>query len=296
MSLAAMTAALLIVPATASAAPRAVIESAPPERTTDTAATFGFAASEPPPLLGLARPPAYECRLDGGAWGACASPTTYSGLLGGSHTFEVRAAGLLDDRTPAAWTWAIELVTESLPPVVNPVHPPAPPRRPAKPRPRKRRDAGGCPYAANFAREVAARRLEGAVICLLNRARARRGLPALRRNAALRRAAVLHSLDMWRFKYFTHVSRGGATALQRVLRAGYFAPRQFGAVGEVLAWGDGRYGTPRASVAGLMRSRPHRKVILTGAFRDVGVGVAPGVPRRNRGRGLTVAAVLGRRG
>ena len=206
----------------------------------------------------------------------------------------MRAAGLLDDRTSATRTWAIEVVTESLPPVTSPVSPPPPTA--SRPRPRKRRDAGGCPYAANFAAEVATWRLESAVVCLLNRERTSRGLPPLRANAALQRAAALHSLEMWRLKYFSHVSRRGATALQRVLRAGYLSPGQYGAVGEVLAWGDGRYGTPRASVAGLMRSPPHRHVMLTGAFRDVGVGVAPGVPRRNRGRGLTVAAVLGRRG
>ena len=295
MALLALAVAVLVaLPASAAALPRAAIDSGPPERTAETRATFGFRLTEPPPLS-LGAPDAFECRLDGGAWERCTSPKSYVGLLGGTHTFEVRAAGLLDDRTPATRTWVVEVVTQVLPPATNPLPvgrpaPPAPQRRP------RRRDAGGCPYAANRAGEVATRRLEAAVLCLLNRERARRRLGRLRPNVALHRAALLHSLDMWRHRYFDHRSRGGATALQRVLRAGYLARDQYGAVGEVLAWGDGRYGTPRAAVQGLMHSPPHRRVILTAAFRDGGVGVAPGVPRRGRHGGLTVTALLGRRG
>ena len=216
--------------------------------------------------------------------------------------FEVRASGLLDDRTPATRTWVIEVITAALPcggaPCVDPVEARAPARRPAaKPRKRKRRDAGGCAYAANFPGEVRLRRLETAVLCLLNRERRRRSLPLLRSNRALRTAAHLHAYDMWLNKYFAHVSRRGSTPLQRIVRAGYFAPGQYGAIGEILAWGDGRFATPRATVVGFMRSRRHREVIVTAAFREIGVGVAPGAPPRGaRARALTVAAELGRRG
>ena len=53
----------------------------------------------------------FECRLDGGAWTPCASPSEHTGLPSGTHTFEARAIDPVGniDPTPAARTWSIEL-------------------------------------------------------------------------------------------------------------------------------------------------------------------------------------------
>ena len=53
----------------------------------------------------------FECRLDGGAWTACASRQSYTDLADGSHTFEVRAVSPPGnpDTTPASHTWTIDL-------------------------------------------------------------------------------------------------------------------------------------------------------------------------------------------
>jgi hypothetical protein len=54
----------------------------------------------------------FECRLDGGAWQACTSPRTYTGLADGPHNFGVRTLG---DTSVAPFSW----VTDNTGPVVN---------------------------------------------------------------------------------------------------------------------------------------------------------------------------------
>jgi hypothetical protein len=71
-----------------------------PGDTTDTTAVFLFSA---PGATG------FSCRLDGGAWGPCGSPQTYSGLSLGRHRFEVTAidAAGNQDAAPAEHVWQV---------------------------------------------------------------------------------------------------------------------------------------------------------------------------------------------
>jgi hypothetical protein len=80
------------------------ITGGPPAQSKNTAATFTFTSSKPGST--------FECKLDGGAWTACTSPKSYSGLLQGSHTFMVRAIDLLGnvDATPAAFSWTVDTI------------------------------------------------------------------------------------------------------------------------------------------------------------------------------------------
>ena len=83
-------------------APQTTIDVAPTHPSGDASPDFEFSASEPGST--------FECRLDGGAWGPCTSPSSYAGLADGSHTFQVRAidpAGNVD-ATPATHTWTID--------------------------------------------------------------------------------------------------------------------------------------------------------------------------------------------
>jgi hypothetical protein len=82
------------------AAPDTSIDSMPPDPSTPDV-TFDFSASEGGST--------FECSLDGGAFGACSSPTSYSSLASGPHTFGVRAtdpAGNTDP-TPATFSWTV---------------------------------------------------------------------------------------------------------------------------------------------------------------------------------------------
>lgn len=83
---------------------------------------------------------------------------------------------------------------------------------------------------------------------------------------------------MVRRRFFDHVSPSGSTMMARVCASAY--PHRAGAysIGENIAWGGGSLGTHRAIVRAWMRSAGHRANLLNPRFRDVGVGVAPGVP------------------
>ncbi len=55
-----------------------------------------------------------ECRLDTGAWEACASPVDLSGLGEGDHTFTVRGSDALNNTGSAAYSWRVDTVAPSV--------------------------------------------------------------------------------------------------------------------------------------------------------------------------------------
>ncbi|HEX3511239.1 MAG TPA: CAP domain-containing protein [Solirubrobacteraceae bacterium] len=120
--------------------------------------------------------------------------------------------------------------------------------------------------------------IRGAVLCLIDRERARHGERALRPNMRLRRAAQGHSESMARGAYFAHVGPGGLTPLARMRAVGYISRRTRGyEVGENIAFGTLWLASPRAIVAAWMASPGHRANILDGRFRDTAIGVSPHV-------------------
>jgi uncharacterized protein YkwD len=118
---------------------------------------------------------------------------------------------------------------------------------------------------------------ERAVLRLIQRARANHGLAALRVCAPLQRAAVAHAREMRSRGYFSHSSYSGETYAGRFRRFGYSASG-FASwrAGEVIGWGSGDRGSPRAVFASWMSSAGHRAVILDPGWRDVGVGCSTG--------------------
>ena len=152
----------------------------------------------------------------------------------------------------------------------------------------------GTPSAAcNGANErVDLVRRRHATQCLINRARAAHALRRLTGNAALTLAAGRHARDMVRRTYFEHTSPGGSTPAGRMWRAGYRGVR----FGEVIHFAVGRDATPAGAVRAWLGSPPHRRVLLDGAMRDVGVGIANGSPLDLRGSaGATAVVDLGSR-
>jgi uncharacterized protein YkwD len=143
--------------------------------------------------------------------------------------------------------------------------------------------AAACPSVTVSPAGADRRVVADATFCLINRERARRGLPRLRRNERLTRSAQRHSRDMVRRTFFSHVSPAGTTMATRIRAAGYLSGAGGYSIGENLAWGSGTRATPLETVQGWMRSPGHRANILRGSFREIGVGVASGAPVALRG-------------
>jgi hypothetical protein len=94
----------------------------PPETTIDTApsgpsnrstAAFAFSSDEDGST--------FECRLDEGDFAACSTPTEYTGLLDGVHTFEVRAvdAARNADPSPAGHIWSVDTTPPQAPAITD---------------------------------------------------------------------------------------------------------------------------------------------------------------------------------
>jgi uncharacterized protein YkwD len=151
-----------------------------------------------------------------------------------------------------------------------------------------------CASASASVGTATKRSLVRATLCVLNVERAKHRLRPLRLNRKLAAAARGHSSSMASSHYFSHNSRSGASFIDRIRRTGYLHGARSWNVGENIAWGTGRLGTPRAIARGWMNSPGHRANILSRSFRSIGIGISAGTPY-GRG-GATYTTDFGRRG
>jgi len=140
--------------------------------------------------------------------------------------------------------------------------------------------AGACAHAGLKPTRANLEAVRDAVLCLHNQERARHGLPLLRENPRLRRAAGRHSEHMVSARFFDHTSPGGATMLDRIRRTGYTSGVRAWSVGENIAWGSGRLATAAQIHRSWMKSAAHRANILRRTFREIGIGIGTGLPVR----------------
>jgi uncharacterized protein YkwD len=115
-----------------------------------------------------------------------------------------------------------------------------------------------------------------AVVCLINKKRTANHVRPVHANEALAAAAQAHTNAMTSQNFFSH--EGDGTPASRASAAGYMAGARAWGVGEDLFWGMAGRSTPRATVNAWMHSAPHRSVMLSRSFRQVGVGVGQGSP------------------
>lgn len=104
---------------------------------------------------------------------------------------------------------------------------------------------------------------------LHNKVRNDRNLRPFCVHPALQKAARAHSRDMIRRDYFSHYTKGsGEDPGTRLKRSGY----RWRTYGENIGYNS----TPDAMFKAWMRSDGHRKNIVNGAFREIGIGTYTG--------------------
>lgn len=151
----------------------------------------------------------------------------------------------------------------------------------------------GCHFTRSAATAAPEPNVRSALRCLVNVERARHGLPTLRSDQELNLAADRHGADMVARRYFAHVNPDGASVADRVRASGYLGGSHDWTLGEDIGWGTGSESTPESIFRAFMDSPPHRRVILDRDFRQIGVGVAAGVPVSAPGAGATFVLDFG---
>jgi uncharacterized protein YkwD len=120
-----------------------------------------------------------------------------------------------------------------------------------------------CPNADTPAVSASTPAMRAAVLCLINKQRASRGLPTLHESRLLDLSAQTWTDTMVLTGIFSH----GVNFAARITAAGFI----WSAAGENIATG---YPTPRAVVNAWMASKDHCENILDPLYLDVGTGVS----------------------
>jgi hypothetical protein len=159
--------------------------------------------------------------------------------------------------------------------------------------------AAGAPCPGSGLRPTAtnAPAVDAAKLCLIDHVRAAHRLAPLRANRELDAVAASQVGAMMRWDYFADVRPSGQTPLSLVVVTPYPAHGASISIAQNIAWGTGADTTPAHIVAAWMASGSHRAIILTGEYRDAGVGVRATLPRvvGAGGRGATYVMEFGAR-
>jgi uncharacterized protein YkwD len=123
--------------------------------------------------------------------------------------------------------------------------------------------AAKCPHADAHLTRISTAAARGAVLCLINDARAAHKLPELRQSGPLDAAAQIWNRTMVSADIFAHSTSLG----QRVTNAGVV----WRTLGENIATG---FPTPRGVVRAWMASRDHCQNILDPTYRLLGIGLS----------------------
>jgi uncharacterized protein YkwD len=136
--------------------------------------------------------------------------------------------------------------------------------------------SAACRHAGAKAHEVPLPKLRKAVVCLVNRERSKRDRSPLDRNGNLEDAAQDHTDVMLAKDCFRHKCPGEPGLGRRIKRSGYTKGQRSWRFAEDLGFDK----TPRQMVNRWLDSSFNRRNMLDRGFRDLGVGVGWGAPKR----------------
>ncbi|HEX5901475.1 MAG TPA: CAP domain-containing protein [Solirubrobacteraceae bacterium] len=153
--------------------------------------------------------------------------------------------------------------------------------------------AAECPHDGDLVTALSPPDRRPALLCAIDTERTARNLPVVHASAQLARAAQGHADDMVTRHFFEHVTPGGSTLGDRVNATGYITGRRDWDLGEAIAWAQQPLDTPASLMRAWLGSPEHRAIILDRRFRDVGVGVTPGLTDGSAELGATAVLDLG---
>jgi uncharacterized protein YkwD len=136
----------------------------------------------------------------------------------------------------------------------------------------------GCPHADARAHKTSLANLRDAMRCLVNNKRDRHDLRTLDENGRLNTAAKRHTKVMLRRDCFKHRCADEPALRKRIRQSGYLQGANAFEFAEDLGFDR----TPRRLIKRLMNSAYNRRQILGKDWKDIGVGVGWGAPRKGR--------------
>jgi hypothetical protein len=153
--------------------------------------------------------------------------------------------------------------------------------------------AADCPHSGDLVTALSAPDRRAALLCVIDAERIARDVPTVRESPQLARAAQGHADDMVARHFFMHVTPGGSTLGDRVQATGYIDGRRDWELGEAIAWAQQPLDTPASLMRAWLGSPEHRAIVLDRRFRDVGIGVTPGLTVGSGGPGATAVLDFG---
>jgi uncharacterized protein YkwD len=150
--------------------------------------------------------------------------------------------------------------------------------------------AGAAPAGTTGQRPASAMgALEQDVLANVNLLRLQHGLGALRLSSKLAAAARSHSTEMAQRGYFSHDSANGASFDKRISRFYSLGGKHYWSVGENLLWSSPDV-SASAALDMWLNSPEHKKILLTGSWREVGLAAVHvrSAPGSYGGREVTI--------